>query len=88
MRVKEQEVDPGAVLPKTTSPPPYLQAVSVHKDLSHRVAPHVHVLDLLGGDVLALGQLEDVLLPVHDLQGAVLRSQRAESVAVNCFTHI
>lgn len=63
----------------TTSPPPYLQAVSVHIHLRHGVAPHVDVLDLLGRNVLALGQLEDVLLPVHDLQGAVLTTQSAKS---------
>lgn len=65
------------------SPPTYLQAVSMHKHLGHCVAPHINVLDLLRGNVLALGQLEDVLLPVHDLQGAVLVSQRAKSAPVN-----
>ena len=40
--------------------------------LGHRFTPDVDVLDLLGGDVLALRQLEDVLLPVNDLQRAVL----------------
>lgn len=64
---------------RATCPPPYLQAVSVHKHLSHGVAPHVDVLDLLGRNILALGQLEDVLLPVHDLQGAILTTQSAES---------
>lgn len=41
-------------------------------ELSHRFAPDVDVLDLLRGDVLALRQLEDVLLPVNDLQCSVL----------------
>ena len=50
----------------------YLQAVSVDVDLGQGVAAHVDVLDLLGRDVLALRQLEDVLLPVHDLQSSVL----------------
>ena len=43
------------------------------KDLSHRSTAAVDVLDLLGGDVLPLGQLEQVLLPVDELQGPVLR---------------
>lgn len=77
-RVKKPQVGPSVVLP-TTSPPPYLQAVSMHKDLSHCIAPHINVLDPLGGDILALGQLEDVLLPVHDLQGAVLVPQTTKS---------
>lgn len=50
----------------------HLQAVAVHEHLGHGAAAHVHVLDLLGGDVLALRQLEDVLLPVDDLQDTTL----------------
>ena len=50
----------------------YLQAVSVDEHLQHDDAAHVHVLDLLRRDVLALRQLEDVLLPVHDAQRPVL----------------
>jgi hypothetical protein len=46
-----------------------LQRLAVHEALGDQRAPGVHVFDLLGGDVLALGQLEDVLLAVHDLQG-------------------
>lgn len=42
-------------------------------ELSHRLTPDVDVLDLLGGDVLALRQFEDMLLPVNDLQSAVLQ---------------
>ena len=45
-------------------------------ELSHRFAPDVDVLDLLRGDVLALCQLEDVLLPVNDLQRSVLQERR------------
>jgi len=63
-------------LPKNTvcflCPYSCLQAVSVDVELRHRLAPDVDVLDLLGGDVLALRQLEDVLLPVDDHQRAVL----------------
>lgn len=49
-----------------------LQTVSMHKHLHHCITPRVDVLDLLRSDVLALGQLENVLLPVDDLQRAVL----------------
>lgn len=51
----------------------YLQAVSVHIQLRHGLTPNVNVLYLLRGDVLALRQLEDVLLPVNDFQCAVLQ---------------
>ena len=50
----------------------YLQAVAVDEHLQHHNAAHVHVLDLLRGDVLALGQLEDVLFPVDDPERPVL----------------
>lgn len=55
----------------------YLQAVTVDKDLGHRVAQSVHGLDLLGRDVLPLCQLENVLLPVCDLQSAILQADKA-----------
>lgn len=45
----------------------YLQAVSVHKDLSHGATANVHVFNLLRCDVLALSELEDVLLTVDYL---------------------
>ena len=51
----------------------YLQTVAIQEHLLHQVALQVSVLDLLRGDVLALTQLEDVLLPVHDLHVAVYR---------------
>lgn len=51
----------------------YLQTISMNVELSNRFAPDVDVLDLLGGDVLALRQLEDVLLPVNNLQRAILQ---------------
>lgn len=44
----------------------------MHKHLQHRNTPRVDVFDLLWGDVLALGQLEDVLLPVNDAKRPVL----------------
>ncbi len=44
-------------------------------ELCHRLTPNVDVLDLLGGNVLALRQLEDVLLPVNDLQCAILQER-------------
>lgn len=44
----------------------YLQTVSVHVELCHGLTPDVDVLYLLRRDVLALRQLEDVLLPVND----------------------
>lgn len=45
----------------------------MHIELCHRLTPNVDVLYLLRGDVLALRQLEDVLLPVNDFQRAVLQ---------------
>lgn len=45
-------------------------------ELCHRLTPNVDVLNLLRGDVLALRQLEDVLLPVNDLQCAILQEWR------------
>lgn len=63
-------------------------------ELSHRFAPDVDVLDLLRGDVLALRQLEDVLLPVNDLQCSVLQERRGttkddsrEQIKVNAAEH-
>lgn len=44
----------------------------MHKHLQHGDAASVHVLDLLRSNVLALRQLEDVLLPVDDAQSPVL----------------
>lgn len=41
--------------------------------LCHRLTPYVNVLYLLRGDVLALRQLEDVLLSVNDFQRPVLQ---------------
>lgn len=57
----------------------YLQAVAVDEDLGHRVAQGVHGLDLLRRDVFPLRQLENVLLPVRDLQSAVLQRDTAVS---------
>lgn len=68
----------------------YLQAVSMHVELCHWLAPDVNVLDLLGGYVLALGQLEDVLLPVDDFQRPVLHQDiwmtitNTDSMAFQC----
>mmetsp|Transcript_4106 Transcript_4106/g.10480 ORF Transcript_4106/g.10480 Transcript_4106/m.10480 type:complete len:237 (+) Transcript_4106:107-817(+) len=44
------------------------ERVSVHEDLEHEGAPLANLLDLLRGHVLSLRQLEEVLLPVNDLQ--------------------
>jgi hypothetical protein len=49
----------------------HLQALAMHKHLVDILRVHVNVFDLLGHDVLALAQLEDVLLAVDDLEGAV-----------------
>lgn len=51
----------------------YLQAIAMNIELCHRLTPNVDVLNLFRGDVLALCQLEDVLLPVNDLQCAILQ---------------
>lgn len=47
----------------------------MHEDLQNRNTASVDVLNLLGSDVLALGQLKDVLLPVHNAQSAILKDQ-------------
>mmetsp|Transcript_15960 Transcript_15960/g.38838 ORF Transcript_15960/g.38838 Transcript_15960/m.38838 type:complete len:608 (-) Transcript_15960:73-1896(-) len=44
------------------------QGVAVHEALRDELAACVHVLDLLGRDILALRQLKDVLLAVDDLE--------------------
>lgn len=48
-----------------------LKTVSMHKYLGHWVAAGVDVFNLLRSDVLTLGQLKDVLLPINDFQGAI-----------------
>lgn len=55
----------------------YLQAVSMHIELSHWLTPDVNVLNLLRGNVLALRQLENVFLPVDDFQCAILQKNDA-----------
>lgn len=55
----------------------YLQAVSMNKELCHRITPGVDVLYLLRCDVLPLSQFKDVLFPVHNLQGAVLETHNS-----------
>lgn len=69
--------------------PADLQTVSVHVELRHWLTPDIDVLYLLRRDVLALRQLKDVLLPVDDLQGAVLQEFRSRMTHVNilCLTH-
>mmetsp|Transcript_3120 Transcript_3120/g.11312 ORF Transcript_3120/g.11312 Transcript_3120/m.11312 type:complete len:346 (-) Transcript_3120:627-1664(-) len=44
------------------------QGVPVHEDLEHERGPLADLLDLLRGHVLALRELEEVLLPVNDLE--------------------
>ena len=41
-------------------------------DLRHSAAPHIDVLDLFRGDIFALRQLKDMLLPIDDLQCPIL----------------
>ena len=45
-----------------------LEGVPIDEDLSDEGRARINVLDFLGGHVFALGELEDVLLPVDDLQ--------------------
>lgn len=45
----------------------------MHKHLEHRNTASVDILYLLWSNVLALGQLEDVLLPIDDAQCPILR---------------
>ncbi|KAI6759075.1 hypothetical protein HG531_013836 [Fusarium graminearum] len=50
-----------------------LSAVTVNKSrVDEAGATHVNILDTLRGDVLALGELEDVLLAIDDLEAAHL----------------
>lgn len=55
----------------------------MHVELRHWLTPDVDVLNLLRRNVLALRQLKDVLLPVDDLQGAVLQEVRRRRLHVN-----
>lgn len=55
----------------------YLQAVSMHIELCHWLTPDVNVLNLLWGNVLALRQFENVLLPVDDFQRTILQKNVA-----------
>jgi predicted RNA-binding protein associated with RNAse of E/G family len=48
-----------------------LQRVAVDEHLGNQGGSNEYVLDLFSGDILALAQLEDVLLSVDDLEGAV-----------------
>lgn len=48
-----------------------MEGLSVDKDLSNGGALHVVILKLFRGDVLSLGELEDVLRSVNDLDGSV-----------------
>lgn len=55
----------------------------MHVELRHWLTPDVDVLDLLRRNVLALRQLKDVLLPIDDLQGAVLQEVRRRRLHIN-----
>lgn len=55
----------------------------MHEDLSNVLGANVAVLDLLRHDVLALGQLEDVLLAVDDFQSSVLQNNRSNHIKVH-----
>lgn len=50
-----------------------LQTLSMDEHLRDILRSHVYIFDLLGGDVLTLGQLEDVFLTVDDLQRPTLK---------------
>lgn len=60
-----------------------LQTVAMDIDLSHSTAPHVDVLYLFRGDVLALCQLKDMLLPINDLQRPILPDKHAHMLHVS-----
>lgn len=47
----------------------------MHKHLQHRSRTHVDVLYLFWGNVLSLGQLEDVLFSIDDSQTAILENR-------------
>ena len=52
-----------------------LERVAVDVDLRHEARLHVHVLQFLRRDVLALRQLEDVLGPVYDFNATIGKYQ-------------
>lgn len=74
----------GGLVPNLTWPWPVkptipnLQTVPVNKYLGHRFAEIVDHFDLLWGNVFSLRHLENILLPVGDLQRAVLQQTRRE----------
>lgn len=58
----------------------------MHVELCHGLTPDVDVLYLLRRDVLALRQLEDVLLPIDDFERAVLQDIDTRRVKAAWFT--
>ena len=52
----------------------HLQAVTVDKHLSHWITTIVDHFNFLRGYVFSLGQLENVLLYIDDLQCAILQN--------------
>lgn len=59
-----------------------LQGITVNEDLCDASNLQITVLYLLRRDVLALLQLEDVLLPIDDLQSFVVRENCADVACV------
>ena len=50
-----------------------LERIAIDEYLAHVLALGVDVLELLGRDVFALRQLEEILFTVDDFQGSVLK---------------
>lgn len=55
----------------------------MHKHLGHRFTAHIHILNLLWCYVLPLSQLEDVLLPVNNLQNATLFTRQSGEITLD-----
>lgn len=56
----------------------------MHKYLGHRSTAHIHILNLLWRYVLPLSQLEDVLLPVNNLQNSTLVTKQITDITFSC----
>jgi phosphoheptose isomerase len=52
-----------------------LEAFAVNEGLRHVLAFDVNTLNLFGGNVFALGQLEDVFLAIDDFKRSILQVQ-------------
>lgn len=49
----------------------HLQTLAVHENLLHKLRLNVNVLNLLGYNIFALAQLENVLLAINNLESSI-----------------